>query len=78
MFNVKIFIHRKYGSNTKHSSVSINTNKAKTATRSTTVVDTLYWSINKVSYITSLFTKPNHVLQLVTKLAKNIHYGNVS
>jgi len=29
----------------KHSSASINTNKAKTTTKSITVVDTWYWSI---------------------------------
>jgi len=34
----------------KHSSASINTNKAKTTTKSITVVDTWYWSINKMSY----------------------------
>jgi len=33
----------------KHSSASINTNKAKTTTKSITVVDTLYWSINIIS-----------------------------
>jgi len=35
----------------KHSSASINTNKAKTTTKSITVVDTWYYSNNKVSYI---------------------------
>jgi len=35
----------------KHSSTIINTNKAKTTTKSITVVDTWYWSINKISYI---------------------------
>jgi len=35
----------------KHSSASISTNKAKTTTKSITVVDTWYWSINKISYI---------------------------
>jgi len=35
----------------KHNSASINTNKAKTTTKSITVVDTWYWNINKISYI---------------------------
>jgi len=35
----------------KNSSASINTNKAKTTTKSITVVDTWYWSINKISYL---------------------------
>ena len=35
----------------KHKGASINTNEAKTTTRSITVVDNLYWSINKISYI---------------------------
>ena len=34
-----------------NSSASINTNKAKTKTKSITVVDTWYWSINKISYL---------------------------
>ena len=34
----------------KHSSASINTNKAKTTTKSITVVDTWYWIIDKILY----------------------------
>ena len=39
----------------KHNSASINTHKARTTTRSITVVDTWYWSINKISYIIMFF-----------------------
>ena len=39
-----------------HSSSGINTNKAKTTTRTITVVDTWYWSINKTYYIPYSFS----------------------
>ena len=54
--------------------------KAKTTTQSITVVDTLYWSINKISYYYHLCS-PNliaYVSHIDTKLAKTIHRGNVS
>ena len=50
----KSLFTEKTGSTQKHSSESVNTNKAKTAktaTKSIAVVDTWNWSINKISYI---------------------------
>jgi len=47
---VYIFIHRKTVATQKNSSASININKTKTTTKSVTVVDTFYWSINIIYY----------------------------
>jgi len=48
---IEIFIRRKTVATQKHSSASINTNEAETMTKSITVVDSWYWSINKILYI---------------------------
>jgi len=49
----------------KHSSASINTNKAKTTTESITVVDTWYWSTNKMSPNTPCPQKNVHLIFLI-------------
>jgi len=38
--NIKVFVHQKTAATQKHRGTSINTNKAKTTTKSITVVDT--------------------------------------
>jgi len=54
-----------------HSSSGINTNKAKTTTRTITVVDTWYWSINKTYYII-IFVHENLIcITTCYKIGKN-------
>jgi len=72
LYIYKSLFTEKNGSTKKHSSVSINTNKAKAATKSVTVVDT--WNY----LIIVLHTTYIILLHLITKLAKAIHCGNVS
>jgi len=55
----KFLFTKKTVATQKHGSTSTNTNKAKTTkTKSITVVDTLYWSIN-IIYYTGWAKKPD-------------------
>jgi len=58
----------------KHTSEGINTNKAKTTTKYITVVDTWYWSINKISYKSSLFGCNYRVVCCLDEINKSIDW----
>jgi len=53
---IYIFVHRKFGSDTETQQRKLYTNKVqykiqRSTIKSITVVNTWYWSINKISYI---------------------------
>ena len=75
----KIFIHRKKGSNTKTQQYRHKCKQSENTTKSVALVDTWYWSINKrYNHLCSPNLIMYYKLQLVTKLAKNIHCRNIS